>query len=359
MSDATCESCGEHNAPYAEFCIACGNYLGWQDRRPATGRAQEAPPGLDPPHHHTEPAEPGQSSAAHSAPSPVSGETRSVTTPPAPQAHRTESPCSACGQPNPPERRFCRKCGAKLAVGAGAGPPPSAPDGVGWRRFLPGDTSRRQARAAYRRSLPARYRVTRVLAGVAAVAMGGSLLSLAGHNPAGWLREQWYAVRGTLEPVPEVTARADPAHAVVAGYLPGFAVDGTLDQAWATTWSGGGATGAACGPIPNGGRAALVLTLPERVTLRGVEVAPGLPAEDPQRVLQWRPRLLQLTYADGSCERVELADSGELRKHRVRAVSTTTVRVEIAAAAPPRSGRDGGVAIGEIRLLCRPGCRPG
>lgn len=348
MSDATCETCGEPNPPYSEFCIACGSYLGWQDRRPAqqTPRPADAPPDHTPPSHTGPPP---------TVPAVAAGETRRVVTaPPAAPAREGETQCPACGRPNPADRRFCGKCGGALAVGTGTPPPPSPPAEPGWRRFLPGNTSRSRARAAYRRSLPVRYRVTRVLAGVAVIAVGGGLLSLAGHNPAGWLREQWYAVRGTLEPVPEVTAKADPDR-TVEGYLPGFAVDNTKDQAWATTWGGGGAAGTTCGPIPRGGSAALILTLPRAVTLRGVEVTAGLPADDPQRVLQQRPRRLQLTFDDGTCQRVELADEAGVQVRRLRPVSTTTVRVEIAATAPPRSGADPRVAIGEIRLLRRPG----
>jgi hypothetical protein len=85
-----------------------------------------------------------------------------------------------------------------------------------------------------------------------------------------------------------------------------------------------------------------------------VDVAAGLPANDPQRVLQWRPRLLQLTYDDGSCQRVELADEDGLQRRRLPPVSTTTVRVEIATAVRPQSGADTHVAIGEVRLLRRP-----
>jgi hypothetical protein len=197
--------------------------------------------------------------------------------------------------------------------------------------------------------------VTRAVAGLAVVCVAAALLTIAGHNPGRWLRDRWYAARGTLTPVADVKATADPAAAVLADYLPGFAVDGTQDQAWATTWLGGGSTGSACAPIRRGARAALILTLPERTTVRAVEVASGLPAADPTRVLQWRPVRLQLTFDDGSCQSVGLPDTAGFQRHELHAVSTARVRVDIAAAASPLSGSDTRVALGEIRLLRRPG----
>ncbi len=333
MTEATCAGCGEPNAADAEFCIGCGGYLGWQDRRP--GDPTTRPPA-------------------------TTTTTTVATTPAAPvdrtaPATETGPRCASCGTPNPADLRFCRKCGTPLTHRADPTMQPAAPARPGWRRFLPGNASRRRARAAYRRSLPMRYHLTRLVAVVAVVAVLGGLFTLAGHNPAGWLRDRWYALRGTLTPVTEVTARADPARTVIDDYLPGFAVDNTTDQAWATTWGGGGSPATACGPITRGARAALILTLPQKTTLRGVEVAAGLPAADPQRVLQWRPRMLQLTFDDDSCQRVALADKDGLQRGSLRPVPTTTVRVEIAAAAPPRSGAGTRVALGEVRLLRRPG----
>lgn len=47
-----CNTCGEQNAPDAEFCSSCRSYLGWQDRAP---RIQPSPEGEDAGSHDTLP----------------------------------------------------------------------------------------------------------------------------------------------------------------------------------------------------------------------------------------------------------------------------------------------------------------
>ena len=104
-------------------------------------------------------------------------------------------------------------------------------------------------------------------------------------------------------------------------------------------------------PVP-----AVLLTLPGRVRLKAVRVVDGLPGAD--RLLNWRPALLRLTFDDGSCQQVALTDSPGVQEHALRPTTASSVRVEVAAAVPPVSSTPGGaqlVGLVELRLLRRPG----
>jgi len=356
MMDDICEVCGERNSTYAEFCTACGSYLGWDSNRrsarpdPApTVTGQPAPP-------PAQPAAPGPGlGPTSSRPDRRPPETAVPRPPPPVPVPPAEPPCTRCGTPNDPQRRFCRKCGNSLRVAETrtlprAREPKAAP---WWRRLGPSGASG-PSRAAYRRSLPSRYRVARVVVALVLVGLVSALLVVAGRNPITWARARWADLRGTLTPVSDVTASADPGQAVLREYQPRWAVDNVLDRAWATTWRGGGSDSRACGPIQGGGTATLRLALPDRTQLRAIEVAAGLPKDDPLRPLQWRPRMLELRFADGTCERVPLADRPEAQRVKIKLVTTDAVAVAVAAAYPPKSGQGNRVAISEIRLLRRP-----
>ncbi|WP_410534757.1 NADase-type glycan-binding domain-containing protein [Streptomyces sp. KL2] len=79
------------------------------------------------------------------------------------------APCPACGTPNPPERRFCRRCAAVLNPAAGPAPLPW------WRTVWP---LRRRVRAGSGRAV--RFLV--ILAAVVALCAGGLLLLPAGRT---------------------------------------------------------------------------------------------------------------------------------------------------------------------------------
>ncbi|CAL9610445.1 hypothetical protein SUDANB106_05632 [Streptomyces sp. enrichment culture] len=78
------------------------------------------------------------------------------------------TPCPSCGTPNPPDRRFCRRCAAVLNPAAGPAPLPW------WRTVWP---LRRRVRAGSGRAV--RFLV--ILAVVAALCAGGLLLLPAGR----------------------------------------------------------------------------------------------------------------------------------------------------------------------------------
>ena len=95
--------------------------------------------------------------------------------------------------------------------------------------------------------------------------------------------------------------------------------------------------------------------MPSAVEVRAVKVVAGLPAGDPRRLLQWRPKVLELRSAEGVCQPVKLSDSGDVQEIGLaERVSATQVWVAVLDAYPPTSGESTEIAISELTLLRRP-----
>lgn len=99
-----CRKCGAQNDEQETFCAGCGAFLEWTGER-----ADDAP---------STPTRPGPTAGPSRGDSP----TLLATTMPAAATSRAgEIACPSCGTPNPPERRFCRRCGQQLrTAGVGA-----------------------------------------------------------------------------------------------------------------------------------------------------------------------------------------------------------------------------------------------
>ncbi|HET6954573.1 MAG TPA: zinc ribbon domain-containing protein [Acidimicrobiales bacterium] len=279
--------------------------------------------------------------------------------------------CQQCGSSNPPGRRFCRKCGAGLAaVALDAGPVVTeAPRPSLWQRLTGRARSRdgtgsdreggvpsRTARAAYRRSLDVRFRVMRVLALVAGVGIMAGSLGLVGVNPIRGARGLWDKYFPRYEAIGELQAAADPPQAVDPDFPPGFAVDRDPQSAWAAQWRtpDDADPPEACPEEPSGGGAdaALIITLPEPTAVGKISVQANLPADTPSRAGFHQPTRLEVRFDDGTCEKVELADKAGFQSHRIDGPQTSTVRIAVIDARPPRDQAlsQEQVAIGEIRL---------
>ncbi|MFD0020597.1 NADase-type glycan-binding domain-containing protein [Streptomyces sp. NPDC058382] len=192
-----CPTCGASNGSTDDFCGNCGSYLGWSDTGPAPSTTPANPPA------EPEPIPPDTTPAPTAAPEPAAPNTTTPPTapvPPAPSAPATPTapdpvlpvrpakpvaqrplvrapaepeeaagvPCPACGTPNQPGRRFCRRCANPLAPAAKAEPLPW------WRTVWP---FRRRARASSGRVV----RGLVILAVVVALCAGGLLLLPAGR----------------------------------------------------------------------------------------------------------------------------------------------------------------------------------
>ncbi|MFJ6052139.1 NADase-type glycan-binding domain-containing protein [Streptomyces sp. NPDC092307] len=131
-------------------------------------------------------------------------------------------PCPACGTPNPPDRRFCRRCAAPLTPTTTAAPLPW------WRTVWP---LRRRTRGGSGRAT--RFLV--VLAVVLALCAGGFLLLPAGRH----LIED---TRDKLGKAKEVTATRVEASAELPGHPVGDSTDGLNNRYWGAPGLGASAT---------------------------------------------------------------------------------------------------------------------
>lgn len=106
----SCATCGSQVSRDDDFCGTCGTYLGWEsDARDA------APPASEAPTRRIRISEPEQPEAVQPA-KPVSPRPESAA--PVEENVPDGPPCPSCSTPNPPGRRFCRRCARPLVEAA-------------------------------------------------------------------------------------------------------------------------------------------------------------------------------------------------------------------------------------------------
>lgn len=274
--------------------------------------------------------------------------------------------CMQCGTPNEVGRRFCRKCGAPLSAAATATTPLAPePSRSWWQRLKArfrgeppsGTEPGRQGmvRSAYKGGLDLRYRVLRVVGLLALLGVGVGVFGFARINPISGARDLWRNVFPRYEPIVEISATNDPEALDRREFAAAAAVDRDPRTAWATSWqlTPDDDPVALCPDVPGtgGGDSALLVSLTQETDLAKIEVQAGLPEGDPERADQWRPRLLELRYDDGTCDRIELEDEPGLQSHEIEANDTASVRIAVLDAAQPRSGNGDLVSLGEVRLF--------
>lgn len=309
--DLICEACGESNPPGTQFCRNCNEFLAWD-----SGNAQRQP------------------SAAH--PGPPSGTAAAATVPlqpveqtvplveqtvpdrapilqgtvdqgPGGPDHAYQGPvpeppaditCPYCATVNPPTRRYCAHCGYSFVAEYGTDP------SVDWSGWTPQALAARdrEARKAYRRSLPPLYRWRRVIIGIVVFALFVGVGALLRSNPVALARDGWYRLTKQYVTVGGVQVQVDPATATAPASDPRSLVDGSV-QEWTMAWAPAGES--ACGAAP--GTATVILTFPA-TRIRQVLIAPGLDQSNPQRDLQPQPKLVGIDFGDGSCTPFTLAE---------------------------------------------------
>lgn len=297
-----------------------------------------------------------------------------------------EGPCPRCGVVNGASLRFCSKCGLALRGptlhdGGGARPQPPPERVPWWRRwFRPGgDNTRRAARAAYRHSLPVRVRIIRwglALLGVGAIF--GALVFI-GQNPVGWAMNNWKDLLGKTTQVQGMDAYTQPqpgsATSSTATSSPNTAaptsgstagppvdtaqnvLDNLSDTAWTVIWSQGlnqQPANVACDSPALAGASSILLVPSGSATLKKISVAAGLPESDSRRMLQWRPKTIQLSYSNGECEQIVLDDVPGLQEKDLDTVDTSQVLLSIIDAYPPAGDQpDNEISVTELRLFER------
>lgn len=274
--------------------------------------------------------------------------------------------CVHCGEVNLPNRAFCRRCGEDMPAGVAA---MEAPASTWLERLLDGWFARRRSRPERRyragerpvEATPARgERRSRVLwrsikkagrvsfgyliALLAILALVGAVLPQAqpvrqeiverlesvGQRINNFLIPQFVLVN------PSAVAASSEQEANPAEQI----ADGFSNRYWAENAAGDG-TGSV-----------IQFTFEERVELERMAVLNGGVPPREEFVSQPRPRLLRLTYDDGSTEMIELRDERELQEHRLDGPPTSTITIEILSVYAARLGGSD-AAITEIEFLRR------
>ncbi|MFJ9692382.1 NADase-type glycan-binding domain-containing protein [Kitasatospora sp. NPDC101183] len=262
---AVCPECGTANAQGDDFCGNCGAYLGWSGAAvreepagpEATGPEATGPeePAQKPEPTATEPEKPAEKPVRPQPvtsqpvqpvqpvqPQPVQPEPktdprpdpiavrpakpeapRPVVRPTGPDDTQDGPPCPKCGTPNLPERRFCRRCAAPLAVKA---PPPPLP---WWRTRWP---FRRRVRIGGSGTV---LRRTIALLVLAALVVAGIVFYPAGERA-------FQDVLDKLGSTAAVAPSATEASAAVEGHPATAADDGVTNTYWGAPAVGGSIT---------------------------------------------------------------------------------------------------------------------
>ncbi|WP_326770254.1 zinc ribbon domain-containing protein [Streptomyces sp. NBC_01591] len=228
-------------------------------------------------------------------------------------------PCPACGTPNLPGRRFCRRCAAPLQTREQPAPLPW------WRTVWP---FRRRVRSGSGRAL----RRTVLVLAVVGLLFAGFLLLPAGRYVFEDVRDK---LGGTAEISPtEVTASA---HA--PGHPASDAIDGLTDKYWGAPTLGASLT---CG-------------FDKPFRLVGIVVHTGV-SKEPEEFRQGaRPTRADLivTSADGEVHEkaVTLTDKPGKQTVRTGISDVVSVRLVLRAAAGQGEGRP--IAVGEVEFFKR------
>jgi hypothetical protein len=392
-----CTACGERNPAGSAFCLYCGVYLGWNEADRQDGSSTRTPVGAPgaggAPSGTTDQGSGGaggQSGAGYAAGRPGGpeygggGQRGAATGGPEYGGQRGGGTggaeyggsgygaagrgglglagegapgllCPQCGHSNEVNLRFCGKCGQVLRPTRQAiRPAATQVRRSWWQRFW--DPADRRARRDYRRSLPPLYRWRRVIVTVLILAAVFIGLSVVGKNPVGWAKDRYHDLRGTLVVPDEIIYTAVPAESVTATYDVAALGSPAADDAWVTAWPIEAAPVKGCG----GRRAVpgmIQLNFAAPVRIRELSVLAGLPPDNAQRPLLYRPKTLLIMYGTDQCAQLQLRDASELQHLKLDTQETVgSLTIAIADDAYP-ARKDGGQPLVAMTTLT-PRTRP-
>ncbi|GGV15760.1 hypothetical protein GCM10010495_32260 [Kitasatospora herbaricolor] len=239
--------------------------------------------------------------------------------------------CPWCATSNPPERHFCRRCGAQFATRdeGGAAPLPW------WRRLLGSDGGEAPwagQRPRLRRGFGRRARLA-LLAGLVVLVLVAGLIWA---GPAVDAVNDHFAKRVPIDPVAVTASRSYEGHG------PELTIDKISNSWWGT-----GIEGDSAGEWLEAG-------FGRPVRLLDLVITPGASADVAQQLAQARPRQLELliTDVDGKTvtRQVELTGDGAQRV-KLRAGRVTKVRLVLRSAFGVAAGKQ--VAVAEVEFFGR------
>ncbi|MFC8507740.1 zinc ribbon domain-containing protein [Streptomyces sp. NPDC057411] len=228
-------------------------------------------------------------------------------------------PCPACGTPNTPDRRFCRRCAARLTP---ASAPPALP---WWRTVWP---FRRRVRAGSGRAA----RFVTVLIVVLALCGAAFLLLPAGRH----LIEDTRDKLGKAEAVTPARVRAS---AEVPGHPAGDTTDGLSNRYWGAPGAGASAT----------------YTFARPFRLVDVIVTNGASSAPEQYALQGRALRIEMevTTKDGGTVRKSLALSDKAGPQTFPTGISDVTSVRLVLDSPTGLSRGRHLAVAEVEFFKR------
>lgn len=306
-----CQTCGEHNAPNAEFCGNCGDFLKWTGAQVQAGPVRPDAAPQQQPHHR-----PQQTAKRQPQPGDLI--------------------CGQCGSGNVPTRNFCNVCGHSLQDAITQKQP-------WWKRWLPskgpkvrehGSRPRRTSRAAkIRQGIGKTFRWGLAIA----VLLFGCLYAFsqpfrsnvntqvvqAKDTVAGIFLEDWVPVRQS-----SISAGRE---------LPDHPAKLAMDNNTATFWAA----------QTDSKTAALTIQFDHVTDLRRMIVRSG----DPQKYLaSQRPQRLTLVFDTGKTHDITLTDKPDEQQHSIKnGDGVKQVQVLIAGVYPSADSTD--TVISEIELF--------
>jgi len=230
--------------------------------------------------------------------------------------------------------------------------PATSREPLGWWGRL-WDVEDRNARRAYRRSLPAKYHWRRGVVAVCLAALIGTGLVVTNGHPVAAGVDQWWSIRNRNKfvQVTDITVRVSPAEATVPPATAAALVDDSQD-AWTTTWPG--TTGTDCNRAP--GSPNIELTFPP-ARIRQLDIYAGLSPKLSESTKQYRPKVVVIRFDDGApCIRRELKNTYlnlDLDADSKRPVSKMTIGFQDAWP-PEEKGLTDLLSIGDVALKTRP-----
>jgi ribosomal protein L40E len=390
-----CKKCGNRNEDRDQFCTSCGSFLEWSGERVVETAPDPPPPQVAPPPPPPPPPPPtfiehvkqvvgmeaGQAPRQQAggwvppatvaattatqpevstglptarrpdAPAPPAEvpkarqpEEAPIAPPPppkivpamVPEVNEVGTFCSTCGAGNDVRRHFCRRCGAPLMRGAVASRP------SWWQRWL---QRRREASAGDRPfreettfgSLVRTFLITMLLV----VLIGGifAYLALPGFRAA-VNREIDIAVTDVRRLINPSYVQVHPvttnASSEVTGHPGQLAADLINNDYWAAD-------------LTRDREPTLTVTFDGPTDLDAIVVTNGAAPSDYPRLA--RPKVLQISYSDGTGEQVTLNDDPHAIAYVIHARGVTSMTVRVVSVYPGQGSSEVGLAEIEFRRL--------